>query len=169
MSRLLVALVVATGFLVAVQVDVLAHIRVFGVVIMLVWLWPLCLGLLGAGQGAVIAGVVGGLCFDAHAATTFGINGVVSGVIAATAVRLERNGIGDVDGAAWWTAPALASVTGLVAPLLLVVVAALTLDFSLWRGSLLMTMVVNAVAFAVVARPLVVGARALTGLSPARR
>ena len=169
MSRLVLSLFIVTGFLVAVQVDVLSHIRVFGVVVMVVWLWPLCLGLLGAGPSAVVVGVVSGLCFDAHAATAFGINAVVGGAVAAVAIRLERNGIGDVDGAAWWMAPALASIAGLVAPLLLVAVSAVTLDFSLWRGSLGTTMAINAVAFALIARPLLVTARALTGLAPSRR
>jgi len=168
-SRLLATLVVLTGLLVAVQVDVLAHVRIFGVVVMVVWLWPFVLGLLGAGPLAMVMGAVSGLCFDAHAATTFGLNAAVGVAVAAAALRLERNGVGDIDGAAWWTAPALAAMTGLVAPLLLIVAGAFTLDFSLWRGSLLTTMVVNAVVFALMSRPLLVGTRMITGLAPARR
>ena len=89
--------------------------------------------------------------------------------VAAAALRLERNGVGDIDGAAWWTAPALAAMTGLIAPLLFIVAGAFTLDFSLWRGSLLTTMVVNAIVFALMSRPLLVGTRMITGLAPARR
>ena len=169
MSRLLATLVVLTGLLVAVQVDVLSHVRIFGVVVMVVWLWPLVLGLLGAGPLAMVVGAVSGLCFDAHAATNFGLNAAVGCAVAAVALRLERNGVGDIDGAAWWTAPALAAVGGVVAPLLLIVAGAFTLDFSLWRGSLMTTMVVNGVAFALVSRPLLVGTRIVTGLAPARR
>ena len=169
MSRLLAVLVVITGLLVAVQLDVLSHVRIFGVVVMVVWLWPFCLGLLGAGPAALITGAVAGLCFDAHAATAFGLNAAVGAALAAIAVRLGRNSVGDVDGAAWWTAPALAAATGLLAPLLFVGAGAFTLDFSLWRGSLLTTMAVNAVVFALVARPLLIGTRVITGLAPSRR
>lgn len=169
MSRLIAVVILITGCLVALQIDVLSHIRLFGVVVMVVWLWPFCLGLLGAGQVAVVAGVISGLCFDAHAATTFGLNAAVGAAVAAVGLRLERQGVGDIDGAAWWTAPALSALTGVAAPLLFILAGAFTLDFSLWRGSLVLTMVVNAAAFAVLARPLLLASRTLTGLAPVRR
>jgi hypothetical protein len=61
--------------------------------------------------------------------------------------------VGDLDSAALWVTPALAAAAGFVAPLLYVASGVFALNFSLWRDSLLDTMVVNAVAFFLLARP----------------
>jgi hypothetical protein len=62
--------------------------------------------------------------------------------------------VGDLDSAAWWVTPLIAAVAGFVAPALFVGASFFTLNFSLWRDSLLSAMVVNAAAFFVLARPM---------------
>ena len=169
MSRALVPALVATLFIVAVQLAVLTNLRVAGVVVMAVWLWPLAVGLSGStALGLIVAGV-GGLCVDAHAITPFGLTAVVGGVVAWVAARLGREGVGDLDSAAWWVTPILGAIVGLFSPALYVILGAVVLNFSLWRGSVLDAMWVNAVAFAVFARPLAHLGRVVTRLSPAMR
>jgi hypothetical protein len=70
--------------------------------------------------------------------------------------------VGDLDSAAWYVTPILAGVGGFVAPLLFTVSGAFALNFNLWRGSVLAMMVVNGVAFMVLARPVVRLARAVS-------
>jgi hypothetical protein len=50
--------------------------------------------------------------------------------------------------------PVIGAAAGFVAPAIFVGASFFTLNFSLWRDSLLPAMVVNAVAFAVLARPM---------------
>jgi rod shape-determining protein MreD len=153
-SRSLLAITLLGLFLVAVQVNILSGLRVAGVVCMLVWLWPYCLAIVGYGSGAMVSGVGLGLLFDAHSSTPFGLTAVTAGLIGLAASRLAREGIGDLEGAAWWMMPALAAGFGLAAPLLFVLLGIVLLNFSLWHGSLLTAMLVNAVFFALVSRPL---------------
>ncbi len=83
-------------------------------------------------------------------------------VLAWFAARLGREGVGDLDSAAWWVPPVLAGVAGLLAPAGYVVLATLAQDHGLWHDHLVASMVVNALVFAVVARPLARLARRLT-------
>ena len=169
MSRALGPALVATFFIVGVQLAVLTNLRVAGVVVMAIWLWPLAVGLSGSMTlGLVVAGV-GGLCVDAHAITPFGLTAVVGAVVAWVAVRLGREGVGDLDSAAWWVTPILGAIVGFLAPALYVILGAVFLNFSLWRGSVLDAMWLNAIAFALFARPLARLGRAVTRLSPATR
>ena len=169
MSRALVPALVMTLFLVGVQLAILTNLRVAGVVVMAVWLWPLAVGLSGSRGLALFVAGVGGLCVDAHAITPFGLSAVVGGVVAWVAARLGREGVGDLDSAAWWVTPILGAVVGLATPALYVILGGVLLNFTLWRGSVLSAMWVNAVAFALFARPLAYVARAVTRLSPAVR
>ena len=153
MSRALLALSLLGLFLVAIQLDILSSLRVAGVVVMAIWLWPFCIAIVGQATAAMVSGVALGLLFDAHTATPFGLTAVVGGLIAFGSIRLAREGAGDLEGAAWWMTPLMAAIVGFLAPLLFVVVGIFTLDFSLWHGSLIASMVVNALFFAVLARP----------------
>ena len=161
--------VVVTLFIVGVQLAVLTNLRVAGVVVMAVWLWPLAVGLSGSTALGIIVAGVGGLCVDAHAITPFGLTAVVGGLVAWVAARLGREGIGDLESAAWWVTPILGAIVGLLAPALYVFLGAVVLNFSLWRGSVLNAMWVNAIAFAVFARPTARLGRMVTRLSPAMR
>ena len=67
----------ASIVIVAVQTTVVSPYRIAGIAIMLVWLWPLCAGLLGDQRSGVVAGLLSGLLFDAHVATPFGLFAVV--------------------------------------------------------------------------------------------
>jgi hypothetical protein len=156
-------------FVVGVQLAIFTSLRVAGVVVMLVWLWPFAMGLAGYTGLALVAAVVAGLFLDTHATTPFGLSVLVAVALAWGASRLGKEGVGDLDSAAWWVTPALGALGGLLAPALFVALGAAALDFGLWRGSLLDAMAVNAVAFFVLARPATRLARALGRLSVSRR
>lgn len=143
-----------TLLIVALQLSVFSSLRVSGVVIMIVWLWPLAMGLAGLTSLALWSAVVAGVFFDTHAVTPFGLTAIVALALAYGASRLGKEGVGDLDSAAWWVTPLIAAVAGFVAPALFVGASFFTLNFSLWRDSLLSAMVVNAAAFFVLARPM---------------
>jgi cell shape-determining protein MreD len=143
-----------TLLIVAIQLSVFSSLRVSGVVIMIVWLWPLAMGLAGLTSLALWSAVVAGVFFDTHAVTPFGLTAIVALALAYGASRLGKEGVGDLDSAAWWVTPLIAAAAGFVAPALFVGASFFTLNFSLWRDSLLTAMIVNAVAFFVLARPM---------------
>jgi hypothetical protein len=166
-NRALAVSTLVTLFVVAIQLAVLSTLRVGDVVVMLVWLWPLLLGLMGARLVALWSALLGGVMLDTHAVTPFGLTALVALVLAYLGIRLGREGVGDLDSAAWWVTPVIAALGGFVAPLLYVMLGAIEFNFALWRGSVLMAMVVNAVAFFVLSRPLAYLARYL--VSPGER
>jgi cell shape-determining protein MreD len=151
--RALAPAVVVTLLIVALQLTVLSSLRIEGVVVMLVWLWPFAMGLTGYTSLALVTALLAGVFFDTHTTTPFGLTAAVGLVIAYGASRLGREGVGDLDSAAWWVTPVLAAVAGFVAPALYVVSGAFALNFNLWRGSVLSMMLVNAGAFFILARP----------------
>ncbi len=150
-TRGLITLV--TLVIVGVQFAVFTQWRFAGAVVMLVWLWPVAVGLTGLTSLALFVGFLSGLLFDAQSATPFGLSALVGLALAHGASRRGKEGVGDLDSAARGVTPALAAAAGFAAPLLFVVTGVVALDFSLWRGSLLDSMLVNAVAFFVLARP----------------
>ena len=97
MNRALIPVTVVTLFIVAIQLAILSSLRIDGVVVMLVWLWPLALGLAGSTVLAMWGAVLGGIFFDTHAATPFGLTALVGVAIAYVASRLGREGVGDVE------------------------------------------------------------------------
>ncbi len=153
MRRVLVPATLVTLIIVAIQLSIFTSLRFAGVVVMLVWLWPLAMGLAGLTALALWCALVAGVFFDTHSTTPFGMTVVVGLLLAYGASRLGREGVGDLDSAAWWVTPLLAAAAGFFAPLLFVGASFFTLNFSLWRDSLLSAMVVNAIAFFVLARP----------------
>lgn len=154
---------------VALQLVVFSTIHISGVAVMIIWLWPLCVGLAGSTTAALFSGLVTGIFFDTHAATPFGLSAVVAVIIAYLAVRLGREGVGDLDSAAWWVAPVIAAAGGFFAPAVFVLSGLFFLDFGLWRGSVLDAMIINSIAFFVLARPLVRVASWSSGLIRSRR
>jgi cell shape-determining protein MreD len=152
--RLLVPVTLVTLLIVALQLSVFSSLRVSGVVIMIVWLWPLAMGLAGLTSLALWSAVVAGVFFDTHAVTPFGLTAIVALALAYGASRLGKEGVGDLDSAAWWVTPLIAAAAGFVAPAIFVGASFFTLNFSLWRDSLLTAMIVNAVAFFILARPM---------------
>jgi hypothetical protein len=152
-TRALIPVTVVTMFIVGVQLSVFSTWRFAGVVFMLVWLWPFALGLAGYTTVSIWAAVVGGVFFDTHATTPFGLTAMVGVVLAYGASRLGKEGVGDLDSAAWWVTPVLAAAAGAAAPVIYTLGGVGVLNFSLWHGSLLNSMVVNALAFFVLARP----------------
>ena len=169
MRRAVVPATLATVIVVAVQLSVFTNWRFAGVVVMIVWLWPLAMGLVGLTSLALWCALVAGVLFDTHVTTPFGLTAFVALVLAYAASRLGREGVGDLDSAAWWVTPLLGALGGFVAPALFVGGGFFTFNFSLWRDSLLAAMLVNAVAFFLLARPVTRLARWVGGVSGARR
>lgn len=153
MRRALVPVTFVTMVMLGIQLSVLSSLRFAGVVVMVIWLWTFCLGLAGYGVLALWAALVSGIFFDTHTTTPFGLTAVVGVLISFAATRLGREGVGDLDSAAWWVTPLLAAGAGFVAPLLYTISGFGALNFSLWRGSVGAMMDVNAVAFFFLARP----------------
>lgn len=153
MTRALVPVTLVTLIVVAIQLSIFSTLRVEGVVVMLVWLWPAAMGLMGYTSIALIVGLEAGLFFDTHSAAPFGLTIVVGVALAWMASRLGREGVGDLDSAAWWVTPVLGALAGAVAPFLYVGLGYLELNGGLWRGSVLASAEVNAVAFFLLARP----------------
>jgi cell shape-determining protein MreD len=143
----------ATLLIVAVQLSIFSSWRFAGVVVMIVWLWPLAVGLTGFTTLAMWSALVAGVFFDTHSTTPFGLTALVAVALAYGASRLGREGVGDLDSAAWWMTPLIAAAAGFVAPALFVGASFFTFNFSLWRDGLLAAMIVNAVAFFILARP----------------
>jgi hypothetical protein len=167
--RAVAPLALATLVIVGLQLSVFTTWRFAGTVVMLVWLWPLAMGLAGYTGLALGAGALAGLFFDTHATTPFGLSALVGLLLGFGASRLGREGIGDLDSAAWWVTPTLGALGGLCAPALYVVLGVFALNFGLWRGSVLAMMGVNAVAFFVLARPATRLARAVGRFGGRRR
>lgn len=161
MRRAIIPATLVTLLVVAVQLQILSSLRFAGVVIMLVWLWPLVMGLAGFTSLAVYVALVGGILFDTHATTPLGLTAVVGLVLAYAASRLGREGVGDLDSAAIWVTPLLGAVGGLAAPALYTFGGFFALNFGIWRGSLPAAMLVNAVAFFILARPMTRLAKAI--------
>jgi cell shape-determining protein MreD len=167
--RVLLPATLVTLLLVAIQLSIFSGLRFAGVVVMIVWLWPLAMGLAGLTALSLWCALVAGVFFDTHATTPFGLTALVAVLLAYGASRLGREGVGDLDSAAWWVTPLLAATAGFFAPLLFVGASFLTFNFSLWRDSLLAAMVVNALAFFVLARPMAHLARWVGTLGGSRR
>ncbi len=154
MRRVLLPVTIVTLVVVAIQLSIFSSLRIAGVVVMLVWLWPLAMGLAGLTSLALWCALVAGVFFDTHAVTPFGLTALVAVVLAYGASRLGKEGVGDLDSAAWWVTPLIAAAAGFIAPALFVGASFFTLNFSFWRDSLVASMVVNAVAFFILARPM---------------
>ncbi|HEY5265319.1 MAG TPA: hypothetical protein VIJ40_00755 [Acidimicrobiales bacterium] len=169
MRRVLVPVTVVTLFIVAIQLSIFSSLRFAGVVVMIVWLWPLAMGLAGLTALSLWCALVAGIFFDTHSTTPFGLTALVALALAYGASRLGREGVGDLDSAAWWVTPLLAAAAGFVAPLFFVGASFLTLNFSLWRDSLFAAMVVNAIAYFLLARPMTRLARWVGGVGGKRR
>ena len=161
MRRALLPVALVTLTVVGLQLAVFSALRFDGVVVMLVWLWPFAIGLTGATSLAIWGAVMSGLFFDTHSAAPFGLTIIVAVTLAYIASRLGREGVGDLDSAAWWVTPVLAGVAGLLAPAFYVALGYGELNFGLWRGSVLASMEVNAIAFFLLARPSARLARAI--------
>lgn len=153
----------ASVVIVAAQTTVVSPYRIAGIAIMVVWLWPLCVGLIGDQTAGVVAGVVSGFLFDAHVATPFGLFTVVGALVGYVAGILGREDLGDLRGSVWWMPLLIGGGFGFVTPIVLVVIGFFFGDIHLWRGDVGATMVVNAVALSLLLRPGVALSRIIVG------
>lgn len=110
------ALVIVLG--VVVQVSILTNLRIVGMHPEIIWLFPLCAGLVAGSEGGAITGFAAGLALDCLQPTPFGLTALVATLVGFFAGMLaERSGFTG-DGSAWWVTPALgvlASVLGTLA------------------------------------------------------
>jgi len=159
--RQLLPATIATLFVLALQLVVFSGLRFAGVVIMVVWLWPVAIGIAGYTFLSLLAGLGAGVFFDLHSVTPFGLTAAVGMLLGYGASRLGREGVGDLDSAAWWVAPIIAAGAGFVAPLVYTLTGFFAINFQLWRGSVLAMMVINATAFFILARPVIRVARSI--------
>jgi rod shape-determining protein MreD len=115
-GSLRLALVVVLG--VVVQISILTNLRIAGMHPEIIWLFPLCAGLIGGAELGSIAGFGAGLALDCLQPTPFGLTALVATLIGYFAGLLaERSGFTG-DGSAWWVTPGLgvlASVSGTLA------------------------------------------------------
>ena len=158
-----IRIALASVLIVAVQVAAVSNYRIAGITVMIVWLWPVIVGLLGASLPGIVAGAVSGFLFDTHVATPFGLFTITGMVLGWAAGQLGREGIGDFDAAAWWMPTLIGAGFGFLGPVVLVVFSFLVGDAHLWRGDVGATMVINGIAFAILVRPAARLARVLTG------
>ena len=152
-NRNLVAVIVASVVVTSLQLTIVSPLRSAGVVIMVVWLWPIVLGLTGVTSLAVMGGVVSGFLFDAQCATPFGLSAIVGGLLGYVSGRLGDEGIGNFGGSAWWTAPVVSALGGFIAPLVFALLATMFDQLQVWHGSVGTMMVVNAIAFGILGYP----------------
>ncbi len=168
MRKALLPVTLVTLLIVAIQLSIFSSWRFAGVVVMIVWLWPLAVGLTGLTALAMWSALVAGVFFDTHSTTPFGLTALVAIALAYGASRLGREGVGDLDSTSWWVTPLIAAAAGFIAPALFVSASFFTFNFSLWRNSLLAAMIVNAVAFFLLARPVSRLARWVANVGSAR-
>ena len=137
MRKALLPVTLVTLLIVAIQLSIFSSWRFAGVVVMIVWLWPLAVGSTGLTALAMWSALVAGVFFDTHSTTPFGLTALVAIALAYGASRLGREGVGDLDSTSWWVTPLIAAAAGFVAPALFVGASFFTFNFSLWRDSLL--------------------------------
>ena len=163
MSRALVVLGATSLLLVAIQLNILSSFRLLGVVVMLVWLWPFCVGLVAPPSIAMTTGGLVGLYIDLHVTTPFGLDVLLGVAIAYLANRLMHHNVIEFSGGAPWVFPAVGAAVGVGAPLVFVLLATIVFDLGPWSGSVLASMLVNGVVFALLLWPLTRALAALTG------
>jgi hypothetical protein len=99
------------------------------------------------------AGLVGGAVADLFLPTPFGLSAIVGVLVGFFVGRLGEEGIGDLGGSAFWVAPSIAFGGGLLAPLLYAVCAAVIGHGSFLSATLGIVCGLDAVACAVLVRP----------------
>ena len=145
---------VLTVIVVALQLALFSTARIGNVVVMIVWMWPVALGLAGSTSLALWGGLAGGVLFDTHCLTPFGLTALVGAALGYGAAMLGKEGVGDLVASAWWMTPGIGALAGFVAPLLYVVGGIFYLNVTLFHGSVGEMMGVNFVAFFLLMRPL---------------
>ena len=149
-----IRLVVASALMGAVQLSALSPIRIAHVSIMLIWIWTLALGISINRWYATVGGAFVGFMLDAQSSTpllTFAVTGAIVGYICG---RLGEEGIGDLDGAAWWSGPLVGSLGIVISVLSATFIATVFGDGTFWRGNAGASMVVNMLLAALLVRPL---------------
>jgi rod shape-determining protein MreD len=146
-------LLAASLGVVVVQLTCADKLSLAGVHPELVWVLPVAAGLAAGATTGMAAGFVGGAVADLFLPAPFGLTALVAVFAGYATGRLGEEGVGDLGGAAWGVAPALGVATGLVAPLVYAVLAAIGGHRSYLSINLLVVSGLDAVACGLLVRP----------------
>jgi hypothetical protein len=159
-------LVVAGLAVVVLQLTLADELLVSGVHAELVWVLPVAVGLAAGPKAGMAAGLAGGAVADLFLPTPFGLTALVGVVLGFLVGRLGEEGIGDLGGSAFWVAPSIAFGAGLVAPVVFAGFGAVLGHRSYLSASLGLICALDAVACALLVRPVmrVLGPRVVDDL-----
>lgn len=146
-------LVLAALATVVAQLTLADELTISGVHAELVWVLPVAVGLAAGMKAGMAAGLVGGAVADLFLPTPFGLTAVVGVLVGYLVGRLGEEGVGDLGGSAWWVAPSLAFGAGLAAPVLFAICGAAIGHRSYLSGTLGVICALDAVACALLVRP----------------
>ena len=151
------------------QLTIADELTIAGVHAELVWVLPVAVGLAAGMKAGMAAGLVGGAVADLFLPTPFGLTALVGVLIGFGVGRLGEEGIGDLGGSAFWVAPSIAFGGGLIAPVLYAVCGAAIGHRSYLSATLGVVCVLDAVACALLVRPVmgVLGPRVVDDASRA--
>lgn len=152
-SRWLWLVVVALG-IVVVQLTIANELTIRGVHPELLWVLPVAAGLSAGAMPGMAAGFVGGVVADLFLPSPFGLSAFVGVLLGYAMGRLGEEGIGDLHGSALWVAPALGAACGFVAPVLYALCGAALGHRSYLSSSLAVVAPLDAVACALLVRPM---------------
>jgi rod shape-determining protein MreD len=100
---------------VVLQISIVTNIRIDGMHPEIIWLFPVCAGLVAGSQVGAVTGFASGLALDCLQPTPFGLTALVATILGfLVGLLAERNGL-NVEGAAWWVIPVLGAGTTAVA------------------------------------------------------
>ena len=130
---------------------------------------PVGVALAAGTRAGMAAGLVGGAVADLFVPTPFGLTAVVCVAVGFCVGLLGEEGIGDLGGSAWWVAPALGFGAGLVAPALFALCGAALGHRSYLSVTLGVVCALDAIACALLVRPVMrtVGALVVDDLTRA--
>jgi rod shape-determining protein MreD len=145
-------LVCAGLAVVVLQLTIADELTIGGLHPELVWVLPVAAGLAAGPRAGMAAGLVGGAMADLFVPTPYGLTALVGVFVGYALGRLGEEGVGDLGGAAWFVAPALAFGAGLVSPVAYALFGAALGHSSYVSVSLGLVCLLDAVASAVLVR-----------------
>jgi len=146
-------LVIAGLAIVVVQLTIADELSIGGVHAELVWVLPAAVGLAAGSKAGMAAGLVGGAVADLFVPTPFGLSAIAGVVVGYLVGRLGEEGIGDLGGSAFWVAPSIAFGAGLLAPVFYALCGAVIGHASYLSATLGIVCGLDAVACALLVRP----------------
>jgi rod shape-determining protein MreD len=146
-------LLVAGFGIVVLQLTLADELTISGVHAELIWVLPVAVGLAAGTKAGMAAGLAGGAVADLFLPTPFGLTPLIGVLVGYVVGLLGEEGIGDLGGSAWWVAPSLGFAAGLVAPALYAGSGAALGHRGYLSTSLAVVCALDAVACALLVRP----------------